>query len=38
VVEDNFVSGYRMKTHCVETAPSIPPAASTVRNNRCEDR
>jgi hypothetical protein len=38
VVEDNFVSGYRMKTHCVETAPSIPDAANTVRNNRCEDR
>ena len=38
VVEDNIISGYRMKTHCVESAPSVPPAANTVRNNRCEDR
>jgi hypothetical protein len=38
VVEGNFVSGYRMKSHCVESAPSIPAAANTVRNNQCEDR
>ena len=38
VVEDNLISGYHMRTHCVEAAPSIPPAANTVRNNRCEDR
>ena len=37
-VEDNFISGYRMKTHCVEMAPSIPPGANTIRNNQCEDR
>jgi len=38
VVEDNLIGGYHMRTHCVEAAPSIPPAANTVRNNRCEDR
>jgi hypothetical protein len=34
-VEDNWISGWKMKTHCVERAPDIPASANTVRNNWC---
>jgi hypothetical protein len=36
VVEDNLISGYRMKTRCVGFAPGVEAGANTLRNNRCE--
>ena len=36
VVEDNEVSGYRMKERCIGFAPGVTPSANTIGNNRCE--
>lgn len=35
VVEDNVITGWRMKTGCVVSAPDIPAGWNTVRNNYC---
>jgi hypothetical protein len=35
VVEDNWITGWKMRAHCVESAPGIPASANTVRNNWC---
>jgi hypothetical protein len=35
VVEDNWITGWKMRGHCVERAPDIPAGANTVRNNWC---
>jgi hypothetical protein len=35
VVEDNWITGWKMRDHCVESAPDIPAGANIVRNNRC---
>jgi hypothetical protein len=35
VVEDNWITGWKMRVHCVESAPDIPKDSNTVRNNRC---
>jgi Right handed beta helix region len=35
VVEDNWITGWKMRDHCVESAPDLPPNANTVRNNQC---
>jgi hypothetical protein len=35
VVEDNWITGWKMRAHCVESAPDIPAGANTVRNNWC---
>jgi hypothetical protein len=35
VVEDNWITGWKMRAHCVESAPDIPANANTVRNNWC---
>jgi hypothetical protein len=37
MVEDNEISGFHMRTHCVGIAPGVPPAANRVRANRCSD-
>ena len=38
VVEDNWITGWKMRAHCVERAPDIPASANTVRNNWCRER
>jgi hypothetical protein len=35
MVEDNWITGWKMRAHCVERAPDIPAAANMVRNNWC---
>jgi hypothetical protein len=35
VVEDNWITGWKMRDHCVESAPEIRAGANTIRNNRC---
>jgi len=35
VVEDNWITGWKMSFHCVEAAPDIPKGSNTVRNNWC---
>ena len=37
VVENNEISGHKMKERCVMSAPTVPETANTVRNNRCSD-
>ncbi len=37
VIEDNEITGYRMKTRCIESAPGILPQWNTVRRNTCRD-
>ena len=37
VIEDNEISGFRMKTHCVGMAPGVSAAANQVDRNRCTD-
>jgi hypothetical protein len=36
VVEDNEISGYRMKTRCIGFAPGVEAAGNTIRGNRCQ--
>lgn len=36
VIEDNEITGYEMKTHCVGYAPGIDPKANTVEGNVCK--
>jgi hypothetical protein len=36
-IEGNEITGYGMKSHCVVSAPGIPPGANRVRNNSCRD-
>ena len=36
IVEDNEITGYRMDTRCVLTAPGVALGANTVRDNRCK--
>jgi hypothetical protein len=36
LVEDNEISGYRMKERCIGLAPGVEAAANDIRNNRCE--
>ncbi len=36
VVEDNDISGFGMKAHCIGFAPGLERGANTIRNNRCE--
>lgn len=38
VIEDNWITGWKMRAHCVETAPDIPEDSNTVRDNMCRDR
>jgi hypothetical protein len=38
VIEDNEITGYKMSTRCIATAPGIDRAWNTIRNNRCADR
>jgi hypothetical protein len=35
VVEGNWITGWKMRDHCVESAPDIPAGANIVRNNWC---
>jgi hypothetical protein len=35
-VEDNEISGYKMKTRCIALAPGIQKDWNVIRNNRCE--
>ena len=36
IVEDNQVSGYEMKTHCIGMAYEVDPKSNTVRRNVCK--
>ncbi len=35
MVEGNWITGWKMREHCVETAPDIPKGSNTVRHNFC---
>jgi len=37
IVEDNEISGWKMKARCVAAAPGVRLAENTVRGNRCSD-
>jgi Right handed beta helix region len=37
VVEDNSVTGWKMRDHCVEAAPDLPQGWNIVRNNWCHE-
>jgi len=34
-IEDNLISGWKMKTHCIEAAPGVSLAENKIRRNRC---
>ena len=36
-IEDNEISGFRMRDRCVQTAPGVRLDANLVRGNRCSD-
>jgi hypothetical protein len=36
-IEDNRISGFKMKTRCIAAAPGIAMDENVVRNNACED-
>lgn len=35
VIEDNEISGFGMKQHCIEAGPGVSLAGNSVRGNRC---
>jgi hypothetical protein len=37
IVEDNEISGYKMRTRCIAAAPGVSLAENKVRRNRCLD-
>jgi len=37
LVENNEITGHRMREFCISTAPGIPPGSNTIRNNACSD-
>ena len=37
LIEDNEITGFHMKTHCVGIAPGVSSAANRVDRNRCAD-
>jgi hypothetical protein len=37
LVENNEITGFKMKTRCTASAPGIPAGANTVRDNTCRD-
>jgi hypothetical protein len=37
-IEGNEITGFKMQTRCIASAPGIPPEANTVRDNTCRDR
>jgi hypothetical protein len=38
IIEDNEISGFKMRSRCVALAPGIKPEWNTVRRNACSDR
>ena len=36
-IEDNVISGYKMTLHCIESAPGVRQADSSMKGNRCVD-
>jgi hypothetical protein len=37
IIENNIVTGYKMRTRCILAAPGVSLKASTIRNNRCSN-
>jgi hypothetical protein len=37
VIENNLITGHRMKTRCIMAAPGVSLEESVVRGNTCED-
>ena len=37
IVEDNEISGWKMKSRCLAAAPGVSLAGNTLRGNRCSD-
>jgi hypothetical protein len=37
IIQGNVISGYKMKVHCIESAPSVKLADNTIQGNRCVD-
>jgi hypothetical protein len=37
-IEDNEITGFKMKARCIGYAPGVLPAANIVRNNQCLDK
>jgi hypothetical protein len=37
IIQGNVISGYKMKAHCIESAPSVKLADNTIQGNRCVD-
>lgn len=36
-IENNVISGYKMKEHCIEAAPRVKMSESTIKGNQCID-
>ena len=36
-IENNVISGYKMKEHCIEAAPSVKMSENTIKGNQCTD-
>jgi hypothetical protein len=37
VIRDNVITGFKMSSRCIMTAPGVALKDSTVDNNQCED-
>jgi parallel beta-helix repeat protein len=38
LVEGNTISGWKMKTRCIQAAPGVKLSDNTIRNNTCTDQ
>ena len=38
VIEDNEITGYKMRTRCIGYAPGVLPQWNSIRANQCRDR
>ena len=36
-IENNVISGYKMKEHCIEAAPGVKMSENTIKGNQCID-
>jgi hypothetical protein len=36
-IESNVINGYKMATHCIETAPGVKRSDNVIRKNACSD-
>ena len=37
IIQNNAIGGYKMSSHCIESAPAVKMSENTIKNNTCTD-